>query len=139
MTASSTPSSVLRSWTSSAWRWKKKRRESLILPFSTPFARPTSAGVSAPAVRVAEAREMYERLLSLANDVGLLAEEYDPVAGRLVGNFPQGFSHVALVHTGLNLMKHEQEMAKATGQPPHNGHGSSAGPLNTGAEPTPVA
>jgi GH15 family glucan-1,4-alpha-glucosidase len=89
--------------------------------------------------RVAEAREMYERLLSLANDVGLLAEEYDPVAGRLVGNFPQGFSHVALVHTGLNLMKHEQEMAKATGQPPHNGHGPAAGPLNTGAEPTPVA
>jgi GH15 family glucan-1,4-alpha-glucosidase len=71
--------------------------------------------------RVDEAREMYERLLSLANDVGLLAEEYDPADGRLVGNFPQGFSHVALVHTGLNLMKHEQEMARAAGQPPHDG------------------
>jgi len=71
--------------------------------------------------RVAEAETMYERLLALANDVGLLAEEYDPAAGRLVGNFPQAFSHVALVHTGLNLMKHEQEMAKATGQPAHNG------------------
>jgi GH15 family glucan-1,4-alpha-glucosidase len=71
--------------------------------------------------RVAEAEEMYERLLSLVNDVGLLAEEYDPAAKRLVGNFPQAFSHVALVHTGLNLMKHEQEMAKATGQPPHDG------------------
>ncbi|CAG4900060.1 glycoside hydrolase family 15 protein [Paraburkholderia saeva] len=70
--------------------------------------------------RVKEATEMYERLLSLANDVGLLSEEYDPAAKRLVGNFPQGFSHVALVHTGLNLMKHEQEMAKATGQPPHD-------------------
>jgi GH15 family glucan-1,4-alpha-glucosidase len=89
--------------------------------------------------RVTEAREMYERLLSLANDVGLLAEEYDPIAGRLVGNFPQGFSHVALVHTGLNLMKHEQEMASATGQPPHDGEGPAGGALNAGAEPTPVA
>ncbi|HEY4804273.1 MAG TPA: glycoside hydrolase family 15 protein, partial [Paraburkholderia sp.] len=67
--------------------------------------------------RMDDARRMYERLLSLANDVGLLAEEYDPIAGRLVGNFPQAFSHVALVHTGLNLMRHEQEMAKETGHP----------------------
>ncbi|APA85396.1 glycoside hydrolase family 15 protein [Paraburkholderia sprentiae WSM5005] len=71
--------------------------------------------------RVPEAIEMYERLLALCNDVGLLSEEYDPVEKRLVGNFPQAFSHVALVHTGLNLMKHEQEMAQATGHPPHNG------------------
>jgi hypothetical protein len=71
--------------------------------------------------RIDEAIAMYERLLALCNDVGLLAEEYDPAAKRLVGNFPQAFSHVALVHTGLNLMKHEQEMAQATGQPPHNG------------------
>ncbi|WJF91658.1 glycoside hydrolase family 15 protein [Paraburkholderia bonniea] len=67
--------------------------------------------------RVEEARTMYERLLALANDVGLLAEEYDPAAGRLVGNFPQAFSHVALVHTGLNLMRHEQGIAQAAGQP----------------------
>jgi GH15 family glucan-1,4-alpha-glucosidase len=71
--------------------------------------------------RIAEAEEMYERLLALANDVGLLAEEYDPNEKRLVGNFPQAFSHVALVHTGLNLMQHEQEIAKATGQPAHDG------------------
>jgi GH15 family glucan-1,4-alpha-glucosidase len=64
-----------------------------------------------------EACAMFERLLGLANDVGLLAEEYDTVAKRLVGNFPQAFSHVALVHTGMNLMRHEQGMAKATGQP----------------------
>jgi GH15 family glucan-1,4-alpha-glucosidase len=63
--------------------------------------------------RYKEAHEMFERLLSLANDVGLLAEEYDPAAKRLVGNFPQAFSHVALVHTGLNLMRHEEEMAQA--------------------------
>ena len=76
--------------------------------------------------RVAEAEAMYERLLALANDVGLLAEEYDPAQKRLVGNFPQAFSHVALVHTGLNLMKHEQEMARATGQPSHNGAAQNA-------------
>ncbi|MBB5407973.1 MULTISPECIES: glycoside hydrolase family 15 protein [unclassified Paraburkholderia] len=71
--------------------------------------------------RVQEATEMYERLLALCNDVGLLSEEYDPVDKRLVGNFPQAFSHVALVNTGLNLMKHEQEMAQATGHPAHDG------------------
>ncbi|WP_118182165.1 glycoside hydrolase family 15 protein [Paraburkholderia phosphatilytica] len=74
--------------------------------------------------RVDEAHAMFERLLGLANDVGLLAEEYDPTAKRLVGNFPQAFTHVALVHTGLNLIKHEQEMAQATGQPPHDGQES---------------
>jgi hypothetical protein len=60
---------------------------------------------------------MYERLVGLSNDVGLLSEEYDTVAKRLVGNFPQAFSHVALVHTGMNLMRHEQDIARATGQP----------------------
>jgi GH15 family glucan-1,4-alpha-glucosidase len=50
-----------------------------------------------------EARGLLERLLSLANDVGLLAEEYDPVRKRLVGNFPQAFSHVSLVNCILNL------------------------------------
>ncbi|PCE25008.1 glucoamylase [Paraburkholderia acidicola] len=85
--------------------------------------------------RVAEAHEMYERLLALANDVGLLAEEYDPAAGRLVGNFPQAFSHVALVHTGLNLMKHEQEMAKATGQPVHDGQPAGLTPSATAPDP----
>ena len=46
---------------------------------------------------------MFERLLSLRNDVGLLAEEYDPKLGRLVGNFPQAFSHIGLVNTALLL------------------------------------
>jgi len=53
--------------------------------------------------RRAEARTLFERLLGLANDVGLLAEEYDPVAERQLGNFPQAFSHVGLVNTALNL------------------------------------
>ena len=52
-----------------------------------------------------EARAMFERLLALRNDVGLLAEEYDPRAGRQVGNFPQAFSHVALVSTAHNLTR----------------------------------
>jgi GH15 family glucan-1,4-alpha-glucosidase len=64
-----------------------------------------------------EAHAMYERLVALANDVGLLSEEYDPREKRFTGNFPQAFSHVALVHTGLNLMRHEQEMTHATGHP----------------------
>jgi GH15 family glucan-1,4-alpha-glucosidase len=50
-----------------------------------------------------EARELFERLLALRNDVGLLSEEYDPRAGRLVGNFPQAFSHVPLIDTARNL------------------------------------
>jgi GH15 family glucan-1,4-alpha-glucosidase len=49
--------------------------------------------------RTHEAREMLDRLLGLRNDLGLLSEEYDPVAGRLVGNFPQAFSHVSLVNS----------------------------------------
>jgi GH15 family glucan-1,4-alpha-glucosidase len=50
-----------------------------------------------------EALELYRRVAGLANDVGLLAEEYDPASDRFLGNFPQAFSHVALVNTALNL------------------------------------
>jgi GH15 family glucan-1,4-alpha-glucosidase len=52
-----------------------------------------------------EATALFERLLSLSNDVGLLAEEYDPHGRRQVGNFPQAFSHIALVNTALNLTR----------------------------------
>ncbi|MBN8900809.1 MAG: glycoside hydrolase family 15 protein, partial [Rhodospirillales bacterium] len=55
--------------------------------------------------RRAEAWEMFERILALRNDVGLLAEEYDPRAGRQMGNVPQAFSHVALVNTALALVR----------------------------------
>lgn len=54
--------------------------------------------------RHAEARALFERLLSLRNDVGLLAEEYDPVNRRQLGNFPQAFSHLALINTARNLI-----------------------------------
>jgi len=50
-----------------------------------------------------QARELFERLLDLRNDVGLLAEEYDPVGKRQLGNFPQAFTHLALVGTALAL------------------------------------
>jgi len=55
--------------------------------------------------RDAEARALFERLIALRNDVGLLSEEYDVRAGRQVGNFPQAFSHVALVDTAINLSR----------------------------------
>jgi GH15 family glucan-1,4-alpha-glucosidase len=50
-----------------------------------------------------EARELFERLLDIRNDVGLLSEEYDPVGNRQLGNVPQAFTHLALVHAALTL------------------------------------
>jgi GH15 family glucan-1,4-alpha-glucosidase len=54
--------------------------------------------------RIDDARRLFERLLTLRNDVGLLSEEYDTGARRLVGNFPQAFSHIALVNSAHNLI-----------------------------------
>ena len=65
---------------------------------------------------------MFGRLLSLRNDVGLLAEEYDPSARRQLGNFPQAFSHLALINTARNL---------ATGNGP--AHQRAAGSSKTSA------
>ena len=53
--------------------------------------------------RRADAERLFTRLLAMRNDVGLLSEEYEPRAGRFVGNFPQAFSHIALVNTAYNL------------------------------------
>ncbi|MFY4718154.1 glycoside hydrolase family 15 protein [Streptomyces sp. LaBMicrA B280] len=58
--------------------------------------------------RPQEARELFERLVRVANDVGLLAEEYDPVADRQLGNFPQAFSHLGLVNSALTLFGTEE-------------------------------
>ena len=65
--------------------------------------------------RLDEARAVFERLAALANDVGLLSEEYDPAARRLVGNFPQAFSHVALVNTALGLARSASGKPRAPG------------------------
>ncbi len=50
---------------------------------------------------------MFDRLLSRCNDVGLLAEEVDPLTGRMLGNFPQAYSHVGLINSALNLSRQE--------------------------------
>jgi GH15 family glucan-1,4-alpha-glucosidase len=56
--------------------------------------------------RHAEAEALFERVLSLANDVGLLSEEYDLGEKRLIGNFPQALSHIALVRAAVRLANH---------------------------------
>jgi GH15 family glucan-1,4-alpha-glucosidase len=67
--------------------------------------------------RHAEARKLFERLLAIRNDVGLLAEEYHPGACRQVGNYPQAFSHVALVSTAFNIQRAERRAApRRTGE-----------------------
>src|SRR5258706_14719258 len=55
--------------------------------------------------RDADARTLFETLLSRCSDVGLLAEEFDPLAGRMLGNFPQAYSHVGLINCALNLSR----------------------------------
>jgi GH15 family glucan-1,4-alpha-glucosidase len=70
--------------------------------------------------RTDAATELFERLLGVRNDLGLLAEEYDPGAGRLLGNYPQAFSHVGLVNTAFNLVKAHgpaQQRAERAGPP----------------------
>ncbi|MFD7963155.1 glycoside hydrolase family 15 protein [Streptomyces zaomyceticus] len=61
--------------------------------------------------RTEEARELFESLVALCNDVGLLAEEYDPVTDRQLGNFPQAFSHIGLVGTALALAAEDRDPA----------------------------
>jgi GH15 family glucan-1,4-alpha-glucosidase len=55
--------------------------------------------------RYAEAGELFARLLARCNDVGLLAEELDPLTGRMLGNFPQAYSHVGLISCALGLSR----------------------------------
>jgi len=59
-----------------------------------------------------DALKIFERLLSLRNDVGLLSEEYDPRVKRQIGNFPQAFSHIALLSTAFNLTHHHDHGSK---------------------------
>jgi GH15 family glucan-1,4-alpha-glucosidase len=55
--------------------------------------------------RYDDAERLFRRLVGLCNDVGLLSEEYDPRAERLTGNFPQAFSHLALINSAYNLTR----------------------------------
>ncbi len=57
--------------------------------------------------RAEEARELFERIAGYANDLGLLAEEIDPASGELLGNYPQGFSHLALIRSALGISRSE--------------------------------
>ncbi|GIK80617.1 MAG: glucoamylase [Alphaproteobacteria bacterium] len=68
-----------------------------------------------------DALALFERLLSLRNDLGLLAEEYHPRLGRQLGNFPQAFSHVGLVNTAYNLLRSAGPAQQRAGRdgPPH--------------------
>jgi GH15 family glucan-1,4-alpha-glucosidase len=76
--------------------------------------------------RVADARRMFERLLTLCNDVGLLSEEYDPRTGRLLGNFPQALSHIALINSSFNLNEAAKPAMQRSAGPTDNGKGKSA-------------
>jgi GH15 family glucan-1,4-alpha-glucosidase len=66
--------------------------------------------------RIREAEELFERLLGIRNELGLLAEEYDPKHGRQLGNFPQGFSHLALIHTASVLAAPDLRRAAEDGR-----------------------
>jgi len=71
--------------------------------------------------RIDDARQLFERLLILRNDVGLLSEEYDPIARRLLGNFPQGLSHIALVNSAFNLHEAAKPAMQRSDSPIDNG------------------
>ena len=68
---------------------------------------------------------MYERLIGLCNDVGLLSEEFDPQEGRFLGNFPQAMSHVALVNTASNLSGTSARRGAVAGSPTAAPHQAS--------------
>ncbi len=67
-----------------------------------------------------EGEALFERVLALSNDVGLFAEEYDPRVKRMLGNFPQALTHMALINTArlLSMPAHEANSATAKGERP---------------------
>jgi GH15 family glucan-1,4-alpha-glucosidase len=67
--------------------------------------------------RLDDAHALFERLIALRNDVGLLSEEYDPDSGEFLGNFPQAFSHVALVNSAFNLTRATKPAEQRAEQP----------------------
>ena len=70
--------------------------------------------------RMADAHRLFERLLALCNDVGLLSEEYDPRTGRLLGNFPQALSHIALINSAFNLNEATKPAMQRSDSPMNN-------------------
>src|SRR6202453_4726604 len=70
-----------------------------------------------------DALQLFERLLAMRNDVGLLSEEYDPRYNRLVGNFPQAFSHMPLIQSALNLEQHAGHHPRRAAAPTPQGGG----------------
>ena len=67
-----------------------------------------------------DARAMFERLISIRTDLGLMSEEYDIARGRLIGNFPQAFSHIALVNSAFNLDKAKAPAEERSGHVARN-------------------
>ncbi|ARP84752.1 glucoamylase [Bordetella genomosp. 8] len=84
--------------------------------------------------RLDEGAALFERLLSLRNDLGLLAEEYDPVRQRMVGNFPQAFSHIGLINTAFNLLQAQgPARQRSRSAAPHNGSAAHKEPQSAAA------
>jgi pentatricopeptide repeat protein len=75
--------------------------------------------------RIDDARRLFEKLMTLRNDVGLMSEQYDPAAQRMLGNFPQAFSHVALVNSAFNLGRARKPAEQRAEQPAQTGAFSS--------------
>ena len=73
--------------------------------------------------RMEEATALFDTLVALANDVGLLSEEYDPRVRRLVGNFPQAFTHLGLVHSVLALEAQKMGYSPPRSRIPEERHG----------------
>ncbi len=73
-----------------------------------------------------EARELFERLCSHANDVGLFAEEVEPTSGAALGNFPQAFTHVGLINAALSLAHRLEGEAPMERGMPHRQEASTA-------------
>ena len=107
--------------------WPKRRSQSSWRPYDhrvsgVPEVAPFSLVLSGWQTRYScwggrkEGERLFGRLLSLRNDVGLLSEEYDVSASRLVGNFPQAFSHVALVNTAQNIARPSMPAEQRAGE-----------------------